>query len=213
MESLKSKAYEIIKKRIVSCEYAPGDILDEKALIDEFGVSRTPIREALNVLAEEGMVDIMPRRAILVSHISTKDVSNLYHLRLVLEPDSVKIAAEASDANCLKEFRERILTSRKTDIYTYSQLDSELHLYIAQCTQNNTLIRFMKILMDQTQRVRFLSSDFAERREGAYKEHLAIIDCLQRRGGDAAAQQMLQHICAAHKGMGLVYDSRFCYNV
>lgn len=61
MESLKSKAYEIIKKRIVSCEYAPGDILDEKALIDEFGVSRTPIREALNVLAEEGMVDIMPR--------------------------------------------------------------------------------------------------------------------------------------------------------
>lgn len=78
MESLKSKAYEIIKKRIVCCEYAPGDILDEKALIDEFGVSRTPIREALNVLAEEGMVDIMPRRAILVSHISTKDVSNLY---------------------------------------------------------------------------------------------------------------------------------------
>ena len=213
MESLKSKAYEIIKKRIVSCEYALGDILDEKALIDEFGVSRTPIREALNVLAEEGMVDIVPRRAILVSHISTKDVSNLYHLRLLLEPDSVKIAAEASDANCLKEFRERILASRKTDIYTYSQLDSELHLYIAQCTQNNTLIRFMKILMDQTQRVRFLSSDFAERREGAYKEHLAIIDCLQRRDGDAAAQQMIQHICAAHKGMGLVYDSRFCYNV
>ena len=92
MKSLKDKAYEVIRERIITCVYQPGDVVDEKALCEELNMSRTPVREALNVLAEEEFLDIMPRRAIIVSQISMKDINNIYDLRELLEPDSTRIA-------------------------------------------------------------------------------------------------------------------------
>lgn len=207
MQSLKTQAYRILKKRIVTCEYAPGSFLDEKAIIEELGFSRTPIREALNILSEEGLVDIMPRRAIIVSTISMRDINNLYHLRHLLEPDNARIAAECCDLDTLRNFRGKLTAAKNGDIYTYSELDAELHLYLAECTQNITLVKFMNVLMAQTQRIRILSSDFKERRSDSYQEHMDLIDALLTRDAALAEKIMDKHIIAARNGLDMVFNT------
>ena len=85
-KSRKEIAYDYIKPKIVFCELKPGDILDEKKIIEELGFSRTPIREAISELAEEKLVTIMPRRGIVVTQISLKDVEDMLNARALLEP-------------------------------------------------------------------------------------------------------------------------------
>ncbi len=212
MKSLKDKAYEVIRERIITCVYQPGDVVDEKALCEELNMSRTPVREALNVLAEEEFLDIMPRRAIIVSQISMKDINNIYDLRELLEPDSAAIAVRRCEQyvmnNLLKEFKN----SNKLDIYQYSILDNKLHMYIAQCTGNHILVKFMDSLMSKTQRIRIISSKYEERRVKGYTEHIDIINSILEGKEDAARNAMKDHLQEAREDFTRVLEAngRYC---
>ena len=89
---------ELIRQRIYSRELEPGSWVDEMKMVEEFGISRTPLREALKVLASEGLVTIKPRRGAYVTEISEKDLRDVYHLLSLLESDAAAVVAQNASA-------------------------------------------------------------------------------------------------------------------
>ena len=84
--NLKQIAYETIKRKIIHCDYMPNDILSEMMLMEEIDASRTPIREALNMLSQEGLVRIIPKKGIMVLPLTMKEVAMTFEARMLMEP-------------------------------------------------------------------------------------------------------------------------------
>ena len=83
--SMQNQAYQFIRKKIERCEYAPNDMLSESLLREELGFSRTPVREAIGRLAQEGLVRVYPKRGIMVSAISIGDIHQIFEVRALVE--------------------------------------------------------------------------------------------------------------------------------
>ena len=127
-KSLKSQAYNNIKEKILSCEYAPGMHLNEGVLCETFNVSRTPIRDALSRLEQEGLVTIRSKKGIVVSDLSISEVNNIFELRLLLEPYSIRNYGYTLDENSLLNFYQSLLRLDVTqDAKTFFILDDNFH--------------------------------------------------------------------------------------
>src|SRR6266436_2032040 len=92
--SLAEKAYHAIRDLIVSLQLAPGAVIDERELMEELGIGRTPVREALRRLAHEGLVEVYPRRGMFVTGVDVRELARLSEVREVLEPEAARLAAE-----------------------------------------------------------------------------------------------------------------------
>ena len=90
--NLKEKAYIHLKEKIIKCEYPPGMALSERDLMETLGVSRTPIREAINLLEQENLIKIYPRRGMFVENITVKDIQDIFTVRKTVEPLVTKLA-------------------------------------------------------------------------------------------------------------------------
>ena len=93
-KNLKLQAYSILKKKIISCEYQPGSMLNEAQLAEELGFSRTPIREAISILEMEGFLCIVPKKGILVTDILLSDIVQIFQARMEIEPIALKLAGD-----------------------------------------------------------------------------------------------------------------------
>ena len=102
--NLKTLAYNTIKQKIVTCEYAPGTFLNEEILTDELKISRTPIRDALSRLEQEGLIEIKPKKGITVTALSIKDVNMIFEIRKLYEPYILKNYGSFLDEDKLNEF-------------------------------------------------------------------------------------------------------------
>ncbi len=208
--NLKSRAYSVIKAKIIRCELRPGALLSEKDLIAEIGSSRTPIREALNKLEEENWIRIYPKRGIFVTNISSKDVADIYALRKVNESLAASLAAEVIDLEQLKPYYALWSNSRRTpDVEEHLAKDREFHMLIANAPGNKYLAQFISRLYDQASRVRFLSLERnKERMEQVRLEHLAILERLFARDKKGAGRAMKEHMePAARTAMRLFHTS------
>lgn len=196
---LKAQAYEIIKQKIVHCELEPGSPISEKDLIEEIGVSRTPIREAFNKLEDENLLKIYPKRGIFVTDISPKDVLDIYTLRELIEPFAARIATPYIDVHALESYRQIWSNSH----YDYEpdehiKLDREFHGVIAESTGNKYLTQILFRLYDQVNRIRILSlRRIKARREETRHEHLAIIMAFLEHDADGAERAMRAHLTRA----------------
>lgn len=200
--SYKALAYAHIKKKIVHGDLRPGDIIKEKDFIAALGISRTPVREALSQLSDEGMIDIMPSRGMVVSHISISDVLAMYDTRQLIEPHIARQAAGKASAETLRLFREQFSnTAPISGPEKEEDMDSDFHLYLAACIGNRYLLRLEEMLMSQSERIRVLSShDRADRESEARQEHLCIIDALLENDGERAAAAALLHLKKSIEG-------------
>ena len=191
MGSLKDKAYSIIHDKIITCELMPGDIIDEKSLILQTGCSRTPVREALTILARDGLVRIVPRRGMFVSEISVKDIKDIYELKRELEPIILRECWENIPNERLIYFQQVFQTDLQS--YNYTLADAEFHAMILDSCDNNYYRLIMNIVSDQSQRIRILTNENPERLLQSSKEHLMVIDALLKKDIDAAAKAMRIH--------------------
>ena len=90
--SLKLQAYQYLKTKILNCEYAPSQFLNEQKLCAEMGnISRTPMRDALGRLEQEGLITILPKKGLMVSPITDEDVHSIYEVRLLVEPYALRV--------------------------------------------------------------------------------------------------------------------------
>lgn len=195
--ALKETAYRELKERIVSCRLLPGEVLCEQELADEFGMSRTPLREALVQLASESLVRMEPRRGTFVAELSVKDIVEIFELREAVETWVVRAATEKAGPRDLERFREAfhaMLEEDEPDYWRSITLDGEFHAYLVTLAGNRRGEAFYRNLQDQNQRIRILSSRQPGRIAASVREHLAIVDALSDGNPQTAAAAMEEHI-------------------
>ena len=145
---LREKAYRAIKDRIVSGQYRPGQPLNEKEIIQELQISRTPFREAINALNEENLVQIFPNRGIFVRELTLRDVSDGFEISLLLEPYVVQLACKRISRDGLEELIRRNESLRRDDYQGMKEEDEYLHEALLQYVDNRQLVRIMKNLYE-----------------------------------------------------------------
>jgi len=177
-ENLKEKVYDIVKGKIIKGEYRPNTHLDEKALITELEVSRTPFREAMNRLELEGLIKIIPRRGFFVSEISVKNINDIFQARHIIEPELIECSMESIDREKLVQIRNKFQMWRELSRKELHILDWELHYLILESTKNDYLIKMMSNIYEQNQRMRTLAIRETTRVQESVGEHLRIIDAI-----------------------------------
>ena len=138
--SLKHSTYEYIKNKIIHCEYEPGMFLNEELLCSEIGVSRTPVRDALSRLEQEGLINILPKKGIMISNLSINDMNMTYEFRLMLEPYILQHYGPFLDSEKLLYYYH-LFSDHKLleDKELSSTADDEFHIWIVNSCRIPTL--------------------------------------------------------------------------
>ncbi len=191
-ETLKDKAYKYIKDKIISCEYAPGDFLDEKVLIEEINSSRTPIREALNKIEQEKLIKIIPKKGVIVTEISLKNILDIYQFRELVEPNAILEFGSNYSEEKMIEFKN-YFSSDDVDPIDFYNVDDEFHSYITEFYNNHYIAEIMEVIRVQSQRIRILTGTLHDITPSR-SEHLDIIDNIISKNFDVASKKMKQHI-------------------
>ena len=130
LKPMANRAYEDLFQKIVYCEYAPGQEINEKQLVEETGFGRTPLREALLLLKKEGMVDIFPRKGMRISTLTEKSVSDLYQARKLIEPAVMVEYKTLYSKSKLLQFQQRFQQATQAKDLDRFLLDIEFHSYL-----------------------------------------------------------------------------------
>lgn len=200
--NLKDKAYQIIKQNILTCRYAPGSFLNEGMLMEEVGASRTPIREALIKLEQENFVRIVSKKGVLVCELSLKEISDVYQIRQLMEPQIIRLWGRNIDRDKLLACRTAFADFAAHPPVTQeerNQLDDSLHRLILDACQNTYLNQLIAHLYEQNQRIRIIAGQLEERMKQNMAEHLSITDHLLKEEYEEAALEMAEHMENAKK--------------
>lgn len=194
MPSSTQTAYEIIRERIISCKYMPGEILSESSMMRELNIGRTPIREALIRLESESFVRIFPKRGVFVSDISVQDINDVFGLLYILEPVAAKEAIKNADKEKLEEFL-RIFEDPDDSYYekNYFEVDYNFHYLINSSSSNHLLTTTLMDLYARNTRIRH-SKYVKKRMYRTKKEHAGIIRAILAGDPELVEQRMHEHI-------------------
>ena len=194
---LSEKAYYLIKEKIVTLELAPSSVIDAPALMEEMVLGRTPIREALQRLAAEGLVNIVPRRGMFVADISITDLQKISEVRIVLESFCVRLAAQRATAGQIAEM-EAILQDLERvpngDARALMVIDERAHTLLYQAADNEFLAGILGRLYAPSLRLWCLTLDRLGDVREAIEQHREIAEALKERDGARAEALMQQHI-------------------
>lgn len=186
---------ERLREQIFTRILQPGAWIDEQSLAAEFGISRTPMREALKVLAVEGLVTMKPRRGAYVTEVSERDVTEVYHLLGLLESDAVADVARCASTSELAELAamHAELEAAAGDREAFFRLNEAFHLRILAIADN----RWRSQIALDLRKVMKLNRHHSLFRQGrvaeSLAEHRALIAALERRDADAAAELSRAH--------------------
>jgi DNA-binding GntR family transcriptional regulator len=196
--ALPDRIYATLKHRILTCAMLPSARIVEKALCAEMQVSRTPLREALNRLALEGLVTIAPYRGYAVAPLTLAGFRELCEVRRILEAEAGALAAQrATDADLTRLAGLAELEYRREDRQTYEKYlraNSAFHLALVKCTRNTRLEALVMAALDQHQRPLYMGLGVGVDGKASTTEHREIIDALRRRTASKVRKVMLEHI-------------------
>ncbi len=195
--TLPGQVAERLRDMIAADELSPGAKLNERELTSQLHISRTPLREAIKVLAAEGLVRLEPNRGAFVADPSPSEVEDLLEAMGALEAICGELAcARATDGEieALRLTHERMVKAyERRDRHGYFKLNQDIHRRIAQAGRNHTLAGLHATLNARLYRVRFMSNK-TDRWQTAIEEHEAIADALERRDVRAVRQLLREHL-------------------
>ena len=200
-DSLSERTYRLISEMIFNRELAYGDPLQERRLAEMLNVSRTPVREAISRLEAEGLVERSAGR-VIVREVRLKEFVEILHVRKLLECDAAREAAKNIDIGELQKVRtsiEKLLENRTTNAREVKRVDDMFHNFIAEASNNQLLVELIGDLRRRT--AMFDHERLPNRMQPGNKEHLDIIDALERRDGTLASARMARHINNVHKSI------------
>jgi GntR family transcriptional regulator, rspAB operon transcriptional repressor len=196
--SLRDAAYDAIKHRIITCAFRPGEYINELQLSSLLKIGRTPVHQALDRLMVEGMVEVIPRKGVIVKPVSLNEVLQIIEVRLINEPFGARIAAEQANDADLDELAGVIAGARHwasvRNVENLMLLDREFHFLIARATKNDVLSELLRNLHERSLRFWFLSLNAPKQYETVQDEHAAILDAIRKRDPDKAETAMRRHI-------------------
>jgi Transcriptional regulators len=201
----KERVLERIKQAIIAQKFPAGHLLNERKLAEEMDVSRTPVREAIQMLELEGWVEVFPWRGAVVQPVTIDDIEETFQLRMAIEPlviDLIWNKLGEEEIYWMELFWERQLRlSQQREAEKFILLDQEFHLFLAELTNNRRLCQFMSQLRDTHLRMGVEAIQQETRFEGTLEEHRNIIDALKNRKTLKARQAMLDHLLATQRSM------------
>jgi len=195
---LRDNVYELIRRDILTCAFAPGEQLREQDMAEQYATSRQPIRDALLRLEREHLVTVAPRQGYQVNPISLSDAQDLFRFRLAIEPACATEAIERADDATLAEL-DRFRTLPEGMEFT--EYNREFHSAIARASGNKRMSIVACDLIAQADRLVLVSLGTIKGRDPAVlvAEHGAIIDLLQQRDVRATRKLLKAHISQAEK--------------
>ncbi|ALM53013.1 GntR family transcriptional regulator [Halomonas huangheensis] len=195
---LVEKVASYLREHIVMDHFQPGQRLPERTLAEELQVSRTPMREALKILATEGLVVLLPHRGAVVADVSPRDMQEKAHVLSVLEQAAAELAcAQASDddiAELQAMHYEMKAAFLRRDRQNYFRLNQEIHNRIVALSGNASLIEIHTNLSRQLYRVRYLSNERTDKWQVAMIEHEAIMEALAERDAERVGRELRNHL-------------------
>ncbi|QKO21563.1 GntR family transcriptional regulator [Rhodoferax sp. BAB1] len=193
--ALYEEVAELLRQRIFSRELEPGSWIDELKIAEDYGISRTPLREALKVLAAEGLVTMKVRRGAYVTEVNEKDLVDIYHLLGLLESDATGVVAQHATDEQLRELHSlhEALEASTQDRDRFFEINERFHMRLLEIADNrwrNQMVADLRKVMKLNRHHSLLKSG---RIEESLAEHRAVMTALQARDAAAATQRMLEH--------------------
>lgn len=195
---LNDRAYEIIKHNIITCAYRPGQYVNENIVCTDLNLSRTPVHNAFNRLQLEGLVEMIPRKGIIIKPVSIDEIMGVAEARRINETACAAFASERATKSQLQKMEDILATSeaagRERDVETLMLCDRDFHSTIAAATHNMTLAEVSRQLQERSLRVWFISLTNAEQLQKVQEEHRAILDAIRSGDPEASRASMDMHI-------------------
>jgi DNA-binding GntR family transcriptional regulator len=195
------KAYRQIKEKIVTVKMPPGSVISEAQLMQELGLGRTPIREALKQLETENLVVVAPRRGMFVADIAITDLQQIHEVRVELESLCVRLATERITQEQLNEMK-RLATeythADKRDKNLLMTLDRRFHHLLAQATGNKFLYNEFEMFYNLSLRIWYLALNYVQPDNVDVDAHIEILSAIEAQDGHRAEQTVRKHIQHFH---------------
>jgi DNA-binding GntR family transcriptional regulator len=187
-----------LRHAIFSHEYEPGSWIDEQALAKSYGISRTPMREALKVLSVEGLVTLIPRRGCYVAEIPEREVEEIFPVLALLEgraAHEATVKASAEDVCHLQELHEKLERfAAKKDTDNFFEVNQEFHRTLHEIAGNRWLLQFINEMRKVMRLVRYHSLASEGRMEQSVAEHRHIMAAIGKRDAESAERLMRDHL-------------------
>jgi DNA-binding GntR family transcriptional regulator len=193
--ALYEEVAELLRQRIFARELEPGSWIDELRIAEALGISRTPLREALKVLAAEGLVTMKVRRGAYVTEVSEKDLRDVYHLLALMESDAARVVAQNASVEQMAQIEalHQNLEAAVDNRDHFFEINETFHMLLLELADNrwrNQMVADLRKVMKLNRH----SSLFKEGRiEQSLAEHRAIVQALTQRQPELAAECMSAH--------------------
>jgi DNA-binding GntR family transcriptional regulator len=194
--SFADRAYYAIRELIVTLELPPGAVVREPELTERLGIGRTPVREALRRLAQERLIEVFPRRGMFVTRVDVRDLARLCEVRLALEPEAARLAAERATQADLEELRallDELAGPRRPDPRALIDLDERIHRAIYQASHNPYLVETLEEYYAHALRIWMVALSRTDI-GSAVGGHRSVLEAVVGGHGDRAARLMREHV-------------------
>lgn len=210
--SLVARAYEELKEKIIRVYFLPGQYLNESAICSMLGLGRTPVHQALQRLEIDGLVEIMPRKGVIVLPDSIAEIIKILDSRLAVEPELARNAADRATSEQAAELNA-LASLEKTDesisdIDAFTAADRAFHRKLSELSGNQVLSDFARNLHERAWRYWYLhlwqTLDIA----ASNRQHTAVAEAVAAGNGDKAAEAMRQHILSLKQRLSQIQSAR-----
>lgn len=193
--------YRLLKKEIVTGELKPGALVQEADLARRYEAGRTPVREALKRLQSERLVEAIPRAGYLITPVTTKDVHEVFELRLILETAAARLAAKNASDEALARLRDfaefEYIYGDRASYQAFLARNTEFHYMVAVNSQNERLAVIVRRLLQDLERLFHLELDVRDSAGEMVEEHKALVAALVERDPEKASSVMAAQIRAS----------------
>ncbi len=208
--SLKETAYNLIKEKLLNLEFAPGSRIREDFLAGEISMSRTPVREAVHQLVQEGLIKSIPRKGLFFIELSKEEINDLIDIRLGLESLAIAKCIDRIDEKGLKGLEDILKATeeslKREEYKICNEMDSQFHQEIAKLTGNEKLIGYLREIEDFMRIVRSIEKlTMAEQKiQKSLEQHWDMYYGIMARDKKAAVEAVVRNIEQLRFHLGLV---------
>jgi len=204
-QSLRDLAYEAIKHKIITCDFKPGEYINEARVSALLGLGRTPVHQAIDRLMLDGMLDVIPRKGVIVKPVSFDEVIQIIEARLTIEPRAMRLATERADEIDIAALADILDRAQQwTAVRNIEQmmlLDREFHFVLARATRNDAFADILRRLHERSLRFWFISLTDIAHHGDVQNEHRNVFEAVKARNAEEAEAAMRRHIESFQKNV------------
>lgn len=204
-QSLADLAYQALKRKILTLEFEPGSYLNEAQIAETLELGRNPVHNAVKRLVFEGLIDVMPRKGLLVRSLNLREILEIAEVRLVNESYCVRCAAERASKQDILRLKDVIAASRRAlrsrDIEAQMFLDRDFHFAIFKAAQNTVLEDMLQVLHERSLRNWYISLKAPAQARSVVQQHSAVLAAIEAHDPDSAEREMRYHIHACSENL------------